>query len=200
MSARELQRRLRSLAERLHPGRRRLARSFRGLRTQFYEELWQRTAQRLQGRCVDLGDGYAKIEFAGRHTFVHGGDVMLDSHLLWELAGNKPLCHQLLQNVPRYSAASFQTYDLENLLVAEQFLDRLGRQAVVKPADGPGAGRGITTGIWWDALHPAVPWEDFPEALHLKERVLALPVHQDLDAEQIDRLARAVRDAVRAHA
>jgi dTDP-4-amino-4,6-dideoxygalactose transaminase len=47
--------------------------------------------------------------------------------------------------------------------------------------------------VWWDQLHPAVPWERFPEAVALKERVLALPVHQDVDDRQLDRLLDAMR-------
>ena len=51
----------------------------------------------------------------------------------------------------------------------------------------------IHPAIWWDQKHPAVSWEEFPEAIVLKDRVLALPVHQDIDASQLDYLIDTLR-------
>ena len=51
----------------------------------------------------------------------------------------------------------------------------------------------IYPAVWWDQLHPAVSWPEFPEAVDLKERVLALPVHQDLDDLQLDHVLRVMR-------
>jgi len=53
----------------------------------------------------------------------------------------------------------------------------------------------IHAGIWWDQEHPAVPWSDYPEARELKQRVLALPVHQDLDANDLQRMLAALASA-----
>ena len=36
-------------------------------------------------------------------------------------------------------------------------------------------------------------WEEFPEAVVLKDTVLALPVHQDLNSSQLDYLANILR-------
>ncbi len=52
--------------------------------------------------------------------------------------------------------------------------------------------RGVTVGVWWDEFHHAVPWRVHPEAVALKASMLALPVHQDLEAADIDRMAREV--------
>lgn len=52
----------------------------------------------------------------------------------------------------------------------------------------------IYAAVWWDQRHPAVDWTEFPDALDLKERVLALPVHQDVDDEQLKRVLAALRD------
>ena len=46
----------------------------------------------------------------------------------------------------------------------------------------------IHPAIWWDQKHTAVSWEEFPEAVVLKDRVLALPVHQDIETGQLDYL------------
>lgn len=51
----------------------------------------------------------------------------------------------------------------------------------------------IYAAVWWDQRHPAVDWEEFPEALELKEHVLALPVHQDVDDGQLERIVAALR-------
>lgn len=41
---------------------------------------------------------------------------------------------------------------------------------------------------WWGELHAAVPWARFAEARHLKDHVVALPVHQDLDERHMARI------------
>ena len=49
------------------------------------------------------------------------------------------------------------------------------------------AGQGISTGVWWEGFHPALTWEDSPAA-DLKRSVLAIPIHQELSAPQLDRI------------
>jgi hypothetical protein len=56
--------------------------------------------------------------------------------------------------------------------------------------------RGVAAVAWWAGFHRALPWDDFPEACALKSGVVALPVHQDLGADAMDRVARSVADAV----
>jgi perosamine synthetase len=51
----------------------------------------------------------------------------------------------------------------------------------------------IYAAVWWDQRHPAVDWDEFPEAGDLKDRVLALPVHQDVDDEQLERILATLR-------
>lgn len=46
--------------------------------------------------------------------------------------------------------------------------------------------RGVISHPWWDRFHPAVPWEDFPEAVYLKNHLLGLPCHQDLGPDDLD--------------
>ena len=45
----------------------------------------------------------------------------------------------------------------------------------------------------WHHEHPAVDWERFPEARALKRHVLVLPVHQDVDTEQLERMVTVLR-------
>ena len=92
-------------------------------------------------------------------------------------------------------------------------LERLGRLVPPAFADpGPGASpiafpiepddrdrlarrlhaAGIDTGVLWPTWHPDLDVAAYPVARSFRERVLALPVHQDLTREQLDRIARAV--------
>lgn len=56
------------------------------------------------------------------------------------------------------------------------------------------AERGIETIDFWRAGHPACPRGEFPEVDALRERVLELPVHQDLEPEDIAYVARTVKE------
>jgi perosamine synthetase len=55
--------------------------------------------------------------------------------------------------------------------------------------------RGIITHPWWNRFHPAVPWNEFPAAIYLKERLLGLPIHQDLTFKHLDFLIREFEKA-----
>jgi hypothetical protein len=52
----------------------------------------------------------------------------------------------------------------------------------------------IYADVFWEQAHPAVDWGRFPEARELKSHVLALPVHQDIDEEQIELMAVSLRE------
>jgi hypothetical protein len=49
---------------------------------------------------------------------------------------------------------------------------------------------------FWRHAHPLCPPGEFPEAEALRRRVLELPVHQDLEPEDMARVARAVEEAL----
>lgn len=56
--------------------------------------------------------------------------------------------------------------------------------------------RGITTHPWWDWFHPAVPWDEYPDAAFLKRHLFGLPIHQDLNSEMIDRVLVEFADSL----
>jgi hypothetical protein len=58
--------------------------------------------------------------------------------------------------------------------------------------------RGIGAIPWWAGFHRGLNWSRFPDAQRLKERVLMLPVHQDLDAAHIDYIVRAIVELAQA--
>lgn len=45
---------------------------------------------------------------------------------------------------------------------------------------------------WWQHMHNAIDWEQFPVAKKMKQSIVALPVHQKLDRTQIRRMADRV--------
>jgi dTDP-4-amino-4,6-dideoxygalactose transaminase len=46
---------------------------------------------------------------------------------------------------------------------------------------------------WWEYFHPGVAWDDFADAVFLKDHMIALPVHQDIDILQIEKMAEVLR-------
>jgi len=57
--------------------------------------------------------------------------------------------------------------------------------------------RGVETVDFWRVRHPAVPPGLFPEVDRLRERVLELPVHQDLSPADAEHVATCVRELLR---
>jgi dTDP-4-amino-4,6-dideoxygalactose transaminase len=49
--------------------------------------------------------------------------------------------------------------------------------------------RNIYTGAWWKGYYEDLDWNDYPEACYLKDNVLTLPVHHDLDDKNIESIA-----------
>src|SRR5512144_1332380 len=59
------------------------------------------------------------------------------------------------------------------------------------------AAKGIETVDFWREGHRLCPAGAFPEVEALRRRVLELPVHQDLDPEDMAHVARSAREALR---
>jgi perosamine synthetase len=56
--------------------------------------------------------------------------------------------------------------------------------------------RGIETVDFWRDFHPACDGGQFPEAAQLRRTILELPCHQDLNPDQMGRIAGAVREVL----
>ncbi len=119
---------------------------FRKLRKAYYEALWRDAAASIGASATPWRSGYMRIERDGLATFVRGGEVMLDSHLMLDLMGDKAVTAQLLRErgapVPHA-----MTCTVRNLEQALAFMTDLGGPVVVKPVSGTGGGRGVTTGV-----------------------------------------------------
>lgn len=57
--------------------------------------------------------------------------------------------------------------------------------------------RGVITHPWWDRFYPAVPWDSFPDAVYLKQRLFGLPIHQDLTLKHLDKVINEFEKAYR---
>jgi dTDP-4-amino-4,6-dideoxygalactose transaminase len=55
------------------------------------------------------------------------------------------------------------------------------------------AADGITALNFWSVAHPLLPTECFPHLARLRARILGLPVHQELRAQDLERVARVVK-------
>lgn len=56
--------------------------------------------------------------------------------------------------------------------------------------------RGISATHFWSAPHPLLPVEEFPAAARRRASTVLLPVHQELDDSDVDRIADAVLEFV----
>lgn len=45
---------------------------------------------------------------------------------------------------------------------------------------------------WWSGYHPGICWDEFPEASYLKAHIVALPVHHELDRDDMAYIASTV--------
>jgi dTDP-4-amino-4,6-dideoxygalactose transaminase len=59
------------------------------------------------------------------------------------------------------------------------------------------AAAGIETVDFWRTGHPLCAADEFPEVVRLRERVLELPIHQDLGPREMAHVARSVAEALR---
>lgn len=56
--------------------------------------------------------------------------------------------------------------------------------------------RSIAVTPWWAGYHPALSWREFPEACALKDNLLALPVHQQLNLNDMLSMADRIRESI----
>jgi len=117
----------------------------RSLRSKFYEDVWREAAGELGATFEVLGKEIFKISRSGVSTKVHNNYTILDDPVTLRVTLDKPLVHTMLRShgLPTPNHTEFS---LNNQNKAYRFLSH-HRPCVVKPADGTGAGAGVTTGI-----------------------------------------------------
>ena len=124
----------------------RLRNEFEAPRDVFFNDYWLKVAKAVGAEIDSVGYGYFRLKLDGKTTFVRRGEVMLDDHITLNIAGNKPLVHQLLKE-QGYAVPEYLEYDLSSIVSAENFMRERGGNFVVKPASGAAGGWGISTKI-----------------------------------------------------
>lgn len=119
---------------------------YKKIRKLFYRDFWKQAADSLDCSIEDIGYGFYRISDGQAKTYVNNHEVMLDNRVILRIAGNKALTNKLLREYG-YPTPQYLEYDLASMQLALDFLGKLNGNAVVKPADGTGAGRGITTTV-----------------------------------------------------
>ena len=114
--------------------------------TAFYDQAWREAARELGGTCTLLGAGISEIELNGLRTRVVENTCAIDDPVTLAVLADKPLTYRILEEeslpVPRHV-----TFSLDDLAPAVAVLKQGQRDCVVKPAPGPGGGRGGSTGL-----------------------------------------------------
>lgn len=124
----------------------RLRKKFESTRDVFFNDYWNNVAKAVGADLDKVGYGFFRLRKNGKTTFVRRGEVMLDDHLTLNIAGNKPLVHQLLKEAG-YAVPEYLEYGLDSIATAEQFMQEHGGNFVVKPASGAAGGWGISTKV-----------------------------------------------------
>jgi len=122
-----------------------LRRQFIPLRLAFYADLWRTSAAAIGAVAEPTPDGRYRISRAGKSFLIGAKDVRLDRSQEPMLA-DKANTHAVFR---RHGLAvpGHLLFRMQDISEAEAFLNGQTGAVVVKPADGTGAGRGVTTGL-----------------------------------------------------
>jgi len=116
---------------------------FTAVRAEFYRDVWNHAARAVGGEVEELGEGFLRIHRGDARTVVRGPEVMLDTRLTLQMAGDKPLTLRLLNELG-YPTPSHLVYTIQTLEHGCAFRRNAGTAVVVKPAQEGAAGNGVT--------------------------------------------------------
>ena len=114
-------------------------------RVKQYREMWRAVAEKTGTEFMELSKDTWQISRGNRRTRIVNYQMEFDNPVVLDMAGKKPLMHRLLREAG-LRVPDHETFDLERLDVACEFLGRHSRGVVIKPADGS-AGLGVTTHV-----------------------------------------------------
>lgn len=112
----------------------------------FYERIWREAAERLGATLKPIGSGFAEIQRGAISVKVRENTCPIDDPVPMALAADKSLTYKRLEEagLPTPRHAEFQYSAIDNAL---EFLDSTTLPCVVKPTNGTGGGRGVTTNL-----------------------------------------------------
>jgi D-alanine-D-alanine ligase-like ATP-grasp enzyme len=164
----------------------------------FYDEVWRRAAGEIGAECISLGKGISEISLADSHTRVVENVTEIDDPVTLAVLHDKPLTHRILSHhalpVPRHAV-----FSAGNVWPAAEFMQKSGRECVVKPASGTGGGRGVTTGIRtsWQLARAAAHAAVYGDDLMIEEQIEGDNYRLlYLDGELIDAFVRRLPSVV----
>ncbi len=116
-------------------------------RVKLYQNIWREAAQSLGVEYQLLEYGFIRLSSKNKSTIVIDAISEIDNPVTHRINCNKPLCHKWLMaaNIPVPKHIVFDA--LAGIDKAEEFLQQVASEIVVKPAIGTGGGTGVTTGI-----------------------------------------------------
>ncbi len=163
------------------------ARAVRGVSVRTSEDGWRR--QPLWVPLFAAGRSGWGMTALSRHLFLTAdGEAIYNSRranysllaqALQPLSCVAPLCGEL----PDGACPLYCPVLVEDPVAFRQFL----------------LGRGVEAFLMWRETHPLFPKGEFPDAAYLRAHVVALPVHQHLDAEMRSAMAEALAAWDRRH-
>lgn len=113
---------------------------------EFHAEMWRSAAADLAVELVTYPDGFYRASCCDRAVWIQDHLVQCDSHVILQLARNKPLVSRVLaqHGIP---VASFCEFRVNNMTPAKDFLRTQAGPCVVKPAIDSAGGKGVTTHV-----------------------------------------------------
>ncbi len=133
------------LTNKLSPAARARHRALDALRSRFYQQFWQDSADYIGAEIYNLQHNWSEVKKDGNCTFLHGERVMLDSAVTLELAGNKALIYRLLAE-DGYQVPKSLVFSLDSINKAIEFQQQVAADVVIKPM-ASWAGQGVTVNI-----------------------------------------------------
>ncbi len=154
--------------------------------------MWSEAAAELGGKCTTLGPDFAEIEIDGARTYVMHNVCAIDDPVTLAVLHDKPLTHQILESAG-LPTPQHRVFSLGQMGPAEEFLQEIGGDCVVKPSGGTGGGRGVTTGIRtpWQLARAAAAAAIYHDQLLIERQIDGTNYRLlYLDGELIDSFAR----------
>jgi D-alanine-D-alanine ligase-like ATP-grasp enzyme len=114
--------------------------------TAFYARIWKEAAAALGAEIRELSRGVWELRRGAQQARVASHVTPLDSLLTGRLSRLKGLVYRLVSQaglpVPQHCL-----FHCQDLAPARDFLEKTGRECVVKPAQGSSGGQGVTTQV-----------------------------------------------------
>jgi len=112
----------------------------------FYSRVWHEAAKEIGAEIEDFGHGAFEIRLDDFRTRVQNNCTAVDDLATHTFVRTKPVMYRVLEKeglpIPQHAE-----FTIDDMSPGVAFLERMGKDCVVKPACGTGGGLGVATGI-----------------------------------------------------